>query len=212
MAYANGRLPSRALAPITKAANGEQAHLRADVATAFMAMNQEAEDKHNLTLRVASARVAYRTYEQQVYFWNLYQSGKGSLAAHPGTSNHGLGLAVDLATPQMRSVADQIGSKYGWAKRWSDAPSEWWHLKWKEGDYPAVKSFSSKWDGYTAAEIRWIQEYDKLQSANQDKARRIVLRQVMTEQRKRIWTVAQSSGWDTANRRARYNSLAARTK
>jgi hypothetical protein len=38
-----------------------------------------------------------------------------------------------------------------------------------------------------------------------------VLRRVMTEQRKRIWKEAQRSGWDRANRRARWRSLRART-
>ena len=65
---------------------------------------------------------------------------------------------------------------------------------------------------YTDSELRWIREYDKLKRANQDKPRREVLRRVMTEQRKRIWRAAQTSGWDKANRRARYASLLARTK
>jgi hypothetical protein len=38
-----------------------------------------------------------------------------------------------------------------------------------------------------------------------------VLRRVMTTQRKRIWKEAQDSGWNDANRRARWRSLQART-
>jgi hypothetical protein len=76
---------------------------------------------------------SYRTLNEQRYLYNLYLQGRGNLAAVPGTSNHGLGLAVDLATHQMRDIVDQIGAKYGWAKRWSDAPSEWWHIKWRSG-------------------------------------------------------------------------------
>lgn len=133
MSYSNGRLPQSALAPITRAVNGEQAYLEKHAAAAFMAMNAESEAKYGVTIRVASARVAYRTYAEQVYFWNLYKSGRGALAAYPGTSNHGWGLAVDLATPQMRSIVDSIGAKYGWAKKWSDAPSEWWHIKYRAG-------------------------------------------------------------------------------
>ncbi len=139
MAYSNGRLPQSALAAITTAVNGERAYLRKDAAAAFLAMNAESGRRFGVTLRVDSARTAYRSYADQEYFWQLYRSGRGNLAAEPGTSNHGLGLAVDLATEQMRFIVDQIGAKYGFSKAWSDAPSEWWHIKWREGTYPAVK-------------------------------------------------------------------------
>lgn len=143
MAYLNGRLPKSALGPITVAANGQQAYLRKDAAKAFNAMNAESEARYGVTLRVASARTAYRPLADQQYFWNLYVSGRGNLAARPGTSNHGLGLAVDLATPQMRSIVDKIGAKYGWAKKWSDAPSEWWHLKWSPGVWNGKAPYSA---------------------------------------------------------------------
>lgn len=133
MAILNGRLPQATLAPITHAANGEQAYLRRDAARAFLAMNAESEAKFSVTLRVSSARVAYRPLKDQEYFWHLYETGQGNLAARPGTSNHGWGLAVDLATEQMRHIVDQIGGKYGFAKKWSDAPTEWWHIKWRPG-------------------------------------------------------------------------------
>jgi len=133
MAYLNGRLPGVALGDI---AGGR---LRKDAAKAWNAMNAESVRKYGVTLRPTGGMSSYRTYSQQQYLWNLWRSGRGNLAAHPGTSNHGWGLAVDLATPQMRTIVDKIGAKYGFAKRWSDAPSEWWHIKWKPGSYPAVK-------------------------------------------------------------------------
>lgn len=217
MAYANGRLPRSALAPITRAANGQQAYLRKDAAAAFMAMNEESERRFGVTLRVSSARAANRDIDDQEYFWsgspnNPRRTWKGNLAAKPGTSNHGLGLAVDLATEQMRRIVDKIGAKYGFAKRWSDAPGEWWHIKWRPGKYAAVTAAVNKWRGYTESEKRWILEYDKLLRTRRDKDRRRVLRRVMTEQRKRIWRAAQESGWNKQNRRARYESLLARTK
>jgi GH24 family phage-related lysozyme (muramidase) len=68
-------------------------------------------------------------------------------------------------------------------------------------------------EGYTASERRWIREYDELKAADRNIGRRVVLRRVMTEQRKRIWRAAQPPGsWDHANRRARYRSLLARTR
>jgi len=77
------------------------------------------------------SRSAYRSYEDQLYFWNLYQSGQGNLAAYPGTSNHGWGKAIDLAATPMRSVIDRIGSRFGWKK--IEAPSEWWHVNYVGG-------------------------------------------------------------------------------
>lgn len=72
---------------------------------------------------------AYRTYDQQVEAKKIY----GSNAATPGTSNHGLGLAVDLASQDMRKSIDRFGAHFGWAKKWSDASWEWWHLKYRVG-------------------------------------------------------------------------------
>lgn len=74
------------------------------------------------------------------------------------------------------------------------------------------------WEGYTAAERRWIREYDRLLRAHADAPRRAVLRRVMRAQRKRIWRVAQPKvkggdghGWDHGRRSQRYRSLLART-
>ena len=79
------------------------------------------------------SKSSYRTYEQQEELYQDYLDGTGALAAVPGTLNHGWGLVVDVATQEMRAMIDDIGRKYGWAKEWSDAPSEWWHLKYAAG-------------------------------------------------------------------------------
>jgi lysozyme len=73
-----------------------------------------------------------------------------------------------------------------------------------------------RWEGYTASERRWIEEYDRLLRERRRLARRRVLRRVMRAQRKRIWRLAQprsgdGGGWRHANRWARYSSLKART-
>ena len=41
------------------------------------------------------------------------------------------GDAVDVDSPQMRWVIDQIGWKYGWTK--GHAPGEWWHVDYVGG-------------------------------------------------------------------------------
>lgn len=128
MAYQNGKLPASALAPIY------QGNLAKDnwCAASWNAMNVEARAQ-GCQLVPTGSKSSYRTYAQQEELYRAYLNGTGNLAAVPGTSNHGWGLAVDLATYDMRDMLDRVGQKYGWAKQWSDAPSEWWHIKYKAG-------------------------------------------------------------------------------
>jgi len=52
----------------------------------------------------------FRTVARQEYFWNCYQTkacNNGNLAARPGTSNHGKGIALDLNT----NCGTQTGAK-----------------------------------------------------------------------------------------------------
>ena len=118
----NGRLPDSSLAPIY------MGRLRRDAAAAWNALNAESVRRYGVRLRPLGGMSSYRTYDQQVY---LYARSRPGWAARPGTSNHGWGLAVDLASHQMRTVIDRIGAQYGWAKKWSDASFEWWHIRWK---------------------------------------------------------------------------------
>jgi hypothetical protein len=143
----NGDLPSSALSPI---AGGGQ--LADDAAAAWNALAAHVKEKEGWSLRASEA---YRTLARQWYFWNLYQSGRGNLAAYPGTSNHGWGLAVDLATYTDRNYIDKYGAQFGWSKSWSDAPGEWWHIKYQPGhysgpdpgpDYKAGPNKPSWWD------------------------------------------------------------------
>jgi hypothetical protein len=122
---ANGQLSNSELASI-----GGGYYLRRDAAAAFNAMAAAAQSRWGRPIHVISS---YRTIAKQWYFWNLYLSGRGNLAARPGSSNHGWGLAIDLASQWDRWAVDQIGRSYGWAKAWSDAQSEWWHIKYNPG-------------------------------------------------------------------------------
>ena len=121
----NGQLPNAALASI-----GGGYYLRVDAARAFNAMSADARRRWGRSITVISA---YRSYAKQVYLYQLYRSGRGNLAAYPGTSNHGWGLAVDLTPQWSRWAVDQIGARYGFAKRCSDAQSEWWHVVYNPG-------------------------------------------------------------------------------
>jgi hypothetical protein len=126
-AQENGRLSVGTLGSI----NG--GFLRRDAAQAFNALDRSSRQRYGVPLHPLGHMSSYRTYAQQVYLWQLYKSGRGNLAAYPGTSNHGWGLAVDFATPHMRWIVDQIGGPFGWSKSWSDAPQEWWHIRYRPG-------------------------------------------------------------------------------
>jgi LysM repeat protein len=105
--------------------NGE-AYLASNAAYNWNAMRQASLNTYGIDLYPAGPFSAYRSYAQQLYLYNEYLSGAGALAALPGSSAHEYGTAVDLADPSMRTVIDQIGVTYGWAK--TEAPGEWWHV------------------------------------------------------------------------------------
>jgi hypothetical protein len=133
-AYSNGRLPSSILAPIPGPAPGTHVYLERHAAAAWNAMNAESQHRYGVTLRPLGYASAYRTLAQQYYLWDHSAHPHNTAwVARPGTSNHGWGLAVDLQTRQMRWIVDQIGWKYGFSKRCSDAPVEWWHIKYNPG-------------------------------------------------------------------------------
>jgi LysM repeat protein len=101
-------------------------YLRGDAAAAWNAMRQESLREYGVDLYPEGPLGAYRTYDQQAELYRQYLNGTGAFAAPPGTSEHNLGIAVDLATPEMRSIVDSIGPAFGWAK--VTAPKEWWHV------------------------------------------------------------------------------------
>lgn len=114
----NGKLAESLLDPIP---GGE---LAKDAAAAWNAPGGPAD----AGLRPGGPQSSYRTYDEQVALYKLYQEGRGNLAAIPGTSNHGWGVAVDLAEEWMRSWINEHGAKYGWKK--TEAFSEWWHVNY----------------------------------------------------------------------------------
>jgi lysozyme len=67
---------------------------------------------------------AYRPLSIQDYFWTLYITGRGNLAAVPGTSNHGWGEAGDETTASQGYIRLH-GRRFCWGK--IEAFSESWH-------------------------------------------------------------------------------------
>jgi D-alanyl-D-alanine carboxypeptidase len=128
--YRNGQIPASALA---HPASAPRAMFRPDAAAAFDRMSAGYRALFGRDLAVTDS---YRSYAAQV----SVRERKPGLAARPGTSNHGLGLAADLGggverfgTPEHEWVA-QNGPRFGWsfpgwAQRGGSRP-EPWHAEW----------------------------------------------------------------------------------
>lgn len=127
--YQNGHFPRSALAPIASGQTAPAYLLKGSVAASWDTMNLCATaDGVQLLPGPSSytpAATAYRSYAVQV----ILRRQLGHNAATPGTSNHGLALAIDLRTLAMRRWIDAHGAAFGWSKITSDASWEWWHLR-----------------------------------------------------------------------------------
>jgi LAS superfamily LD-carboxypeptidase LdcB len=106
-------------------------HLLPAAADAWNAMRTEALSTFGTDVYPGGPVSAYRTYEQQAELYRAFLAGYGAPANPPGSSSHELGTAVDVESPEMRWVIDQIGWKYGWGKL--HAPGEWWHVDYLGG-------------------------------------------------------------------------------
>lgn len=123
LAYGNGNVPREALATV-----GQTGHrLWAPAATALEQVIADAA-KDGVTIGVTDS---YRSYDAQVDVAErkgLYS--EGGLAAEPGTSPHGWGIAADLdldAAGQAWMRAN--GGRYGFVE---DTPREPWHWVYRK--------------------------------------------------------------------------------
>ncbi|MFL5859767.1 MAG: LysM peptidoglycan-binding domain-containing protein [Solirubrobacteraceae bacterium] len=121
--------PASGLAPIYCPCGTD--YLAAPAAAEWNAMRQASISTYGVDIYPAGPLSAYRTYDQQAYLYQQYLNGTGAPANPPGTSPHELGDSVDVATPEMRSIVDSIGSSYAWGK--VHGPSEWWHVDYLGG-------------------------------------------------------------------------------
>ena len=116
--YGNGTVPSNALSPVA----GTNHRLWAPAARSFEAL-RDAAGRDGVTIGVTDS---YRTYESQVSLAErkgLYS--QGGLAAKPGTSDHGWGIAMDLSLdPRAQAWMRANGKDYGFVE---DTPREPWH-------------------------------------------------------------------------------------
>lgn len=128
---ANGQLPDSALSKIPGGRLKMGAPARSWLAMRYYIMRHY----RGLAIVPTGPSSSYRTLAKQREFFANYQNGTGPLAARPGTSNHGLGLAVDVPTAQMQAAIRECGHLFGWGIRGgrlaSDAPSEAWHCTYR---------------------------------------------------------------------------------
>lgn len=153
MAYANGRIPTSALAGVPGFAG---AYLTHEAAGAFGRVRGEVARRYGWTPTLTSAGDAYRSYERQeavfrqryvpryatyglggvdrrgpwlgLYWWRY----TGAAAAVPGTSNHGKGVAVDIkdmgpfSGSRYRQFED-VATEHGWSNAEGRSVNEPWH-------------------------------------------------------------------------------------
>jgi len=126
----NGRLPASVLCDLWQAPYQD----RADAVVTLFALNDDFRAAFGRDLCLTSG---YRTLEQQA----ALRAKKGGLAAPPGTSNHGWGLAIDICesdyTGERGRWLDEVGPVYGWANppwahRGGAGPYEPWHWEFTD--------------------------------------------------------------------------------
>jgi hypothetical protein len=108
--HSNGRIPNDALCAVPFAPTQK---LRCDAAQALAALNEAYRARFGHDIAITDS---YRSYDEQV----ATKAAKGWLAAKPGTSNHGWGLALDLAD----GMTSYSSAQYQWMRQ--NAPTYGW--------------------------------------------------------------------------------------
>ncbi len=129
---ANGQIAAADLCTLWDGTNS----LRGDAAVTLAELNLTFRASFDRDLCITDS---YRTLAEQ----RRLAYTKGGLAATPGTSNHGWGLAIDLCSSETNSSAvmtwlNDNGPTYGWenpawAKRGGSGPHEPWHWEYVPG-------------------------------------------------------------------------------
>ncbi len=121
-AYGNGKIPANALEKV-----GNTGHRLWAPAAQSLENMLAAAKKDGVRIGITDS---YRPYEEQVDLARrkgLYS--QGGLAAKPGTSDHGWGMAVDLdLNAKAQAWMRQHGKEYGFEE---DTPREPWHWGFK---------------------------------------------------------------------------------
>ncbi|MBO9043461.1 phage tail tape measure protein [Curtobacterium flaccumfaciens] len=128
---ANGQLPKSALSKVSGFTGGPGVgpiggYLRKAAAVAWEAMQRAFGGGLSLT-------EGYRDLANQQMRYSAYRAGRGNLAAAPGTSVHGYGLAADVGGGSQAWMRAN-GPRFGWYPTGlSFAQREPWHFEYKGG-------------------------------------------------------------------------------
>jgi TP901 family phage tail tape measure protein len=128
---ANGQLPKSALSKVSGFTGGPGVgpiggYLRKAAAVAWEAMQRAFGGGLSLT-------EGYRDLANQQMRYSAYRAGRGNLAATPGTSVHGYGLAADVGGGSQAWMRAN-GPRFGWYPTGlSFAQREPWHFEYKGG-------------------------------------------------------------------------------
>lgn len=124
----NGNLTDAELSPAVGGVAGLPGEGQLAASGAAAAWNAQAAwalAHHGVHMGCNGSASMYRPYSEQVRLRNYWcAQGACQNAAVPGTSNHGLGTAVDMPL-YCAAICDSAG--FGWSKVYSDAPWESWH-------------------------------------------------------------------------------------
>lgn len=116
--YSNGEIPAAALSPIS----GTNHSLWAPAARSFEALRSAAA-ADGVQIGITDSYRTLDTQKQLVATKGLYS--QGGLAAEPGTSRHGWGMAVDLSLDSNAlSWMRENAGRYGFVE---ETPRESWH-------------------------------------------------------------------------------------
>ncbi|MCL2454694.1 MAG: M15 family metallopeptidase [Micrococcales bacterium] len=139
---ANGQVPTSDLCTLWDG----RTQVRADFAVALAELNQEYSARFGADLCLTSG---YRTLAEQ----RAVRALRGHMAATPGKSNHGLGLAVDFCTDQLTTARYNWlranGPRFGvdnppWARPGGSKPERW---HW---EFTAAVAKDNSYSGSTA--------------------------------------------------------------
>jgi hypothetical protein len=150
---------------------------------------------HGVWIAPLGSRSSGRGIADQWFFYN----NQPPPAAFPGTSNHGWGLAVDVATTVMAALILRYGGRFGWSWDEGKRAGEWWHMRYIGGYTRRIRV-----DPLTRRERRLLDTYPKVGRLAQDGILDDVAIQIRTIRER---AEHERNGWASDQRSARYKVL-----
>lgn len=134
--------------------NGSTWALRPEAAGALAAWNAAHRERWGRDIPVNETQRSLAT--QQAY-WDAYQAGTGNLAAYPGSSNHGWGIALDfdIWSDEHWKWNDDNAPRFGWwnAGYWFSQRERWhWEFSGENLTDAQVAAYAAAGGGAMSAQ------------------------------------------------------------